>query len=190
MSVQLSDLRRSDWEREGCADSGLTGSFQAFVDDFRPTLLQHPRRRLVFMSFGVARSPRHLIRLPPRAAISASTSRVDAAASSSSGGKNSVADPQAPASSLLRTNTTPNHGCRFDWLRRLDQAGVILLDVADDRNWPASMTFCSAGYDGSNVLSCGGLVSARRVHFCYAMDVRCRAPLALHRARSNRSMTW
>lgn len=46
------------------ADSGLTGSFRAFVGDFRPKLLQRPRCRLVLMSFGVVRSPGILIRLP------------------------------------------------------------------------------------------------------------------------------
>jgi hypothetical protein len=38
----------------------VAGSFQAFVGDFGPKLLQRPRCRLVRMSFGVVLSPRHL----------------------------------------------------------------------------------------------------------------------------------
>ena len=64
LCVQLRDLRRDARQRARRADSGLTGSFRAFVGDFRPKLLQRPRCHLVLMSFGVVRSPGILIRLP------------------------------------------------------------------------------------------------------------------------------
>jgi hypothetical protein len=42
----------------------IAGSFQGFIGDFRPQLLQLPRCRLARVSFGLIRSPRHLTSLP------------------------------------------------------------------------------------------------------------------------------
>jgi hypothetical protein len=62
----------------------VAGSFQAFVGNFSPELLQLPRCRLVRMPFGVVRSPRHLTRLRQMAATSDDTSCADTVASSTS----------------------------------------------------------------------------------------------------------
>jgi len=55
-------LPRDDGVRFPDRAAFIAGSFQAFVCDLRPKLLQRPRCRLVRMAFGVVRSPRH----PPR----------------------------------------------------------------------------------------------------------------------------
>jgi len=53
-------LPRDDGVRFPDRAAFIGGSFQAFVCDLRPKLLQRPRCRLVRMPFGVIRSPRHL----------------------------------------------------------------------------------------------------------------------------------
>jgi len=76
---------------------------------------------------------------------------------------------------------------------RLDQAGVILLDVADYRSWPASMTFCSAGYDARNVLRRGGLVHLAGFIFAERSIVRRRAvsvPLGSFQSVYELVMKW
>jgi hypothetical protein len=52
-------LPRDDGVRFPDRAAFIAGSFQAFVCDLRPKLLQRPRCRLVRMPFGVVRSPRH-----------------------------------------------------------------------------------------------------------------------------------
>ena len=80
-----------------------------------------------------------------------------------------------PGFKSVGTDTTPSHTCGLIGGDRLDQTGVILLDVADNRSWPARLTFCSAGYDARNVLSCSGLVCLAGLTFATRWIVRCRA---------------
>ena len=62
-------LPRDDGVRFPDRAAFIAGSFQAFVCDLRPKLLQRPRRRFVRMPFGVVRSPRHVTSLPPMTGI-------------------------------------------------------------------------------------------------------------------------
>ena len=56
-------LPRDDGVRFPDRAAFIAGSFQAFVCDLCPKLLQRPRCRLVRMPFGAVRSPRHPKRL-------------------------------------------------------------------------------------------------------------------------------
>jgi hypothetical protein len=62
-------LPRDDGVRFPDRAAFIAGSFQAFVCDLRPKLLQRPRCRPVRMPFGIVRGPRHRARFSQMSGI-------------------------------------------------------------------------------------------------------------------------